>query len=161
MNIFMKKDIMRRYNREECGKLDEQQTMDKFKQALRDHEDGTPQLFMYSLLDFSFEYDEQNEYVTVKAPISDLMYNAIGYIHGGIITYIADTAMGHLCAAFGDYPSVSLELKTQFFRTAKTGELITKAYFLKKGKKVQFVECTIQDDQGRLLSKVTGTFHSI
>ncbi|WP_280768661.1 PaaI family thioesterase [Salipaludibacillus daqingensis] len=141
--------------------MDERKMMDRFKQALQDHEDGTPQLFMYSLLDFSFEYDEEKEMVVVKAPISEIMYNPVGYIHGGIITYMADTAMGHLCAAFGDQPSVSLELKTQFFRTTKTGELITKAYFIKKGKQVQFVECRIEDDQERLLSKVTGTFYTV
>lgn len=141
--------------------MDEQQMTKRFKQALQDHEDGTPQLFMYSLMDFSFEYDEEIEVVTLKAPISEVMYNPVGFIHGGIITYMADTVMGHLCAAFGGQPSVSLELKTQFFRTTKTGELIAKAYFIKKGKQVQFVECTIEDDKERLLSKVTGTFYTI
>jgi len=141
--------------------MDEQLMSERFKQALRDHEDGTPQLFMYSLLDFSFEYGEEKEMVTVKAPISEIMYNPVGYIHGGIITYMADTAMGHLCAAFGDQPSVSLELKTQFFRTTKTGQLIAKAYYIKKGKQVQFVECTVEDDKERLLSKVTGTFYTV
>ncbi|WP_416149167.1 PaaI family thioesterase [Salipaludibacillus sp. HK11] len=141
--------------------MDEQKMTQRFNQALKDHKDGTPQLFLYSLMDFSFDYNEEEEVVTLTAPVSEVMYNPVGFIHGGIITYMADTAMGHLCAAFEDQPSVSLELKTQFFRTAKAGELKARAYFLKKGKRVQFVECTIEDDQERLLSKVTGTFYTV
>jgi uncharacterized protein (TIGR00369 family) len=141
--------------------MDKQKMREQFEQALNDHEDGTPQLFLYSMLDFSFEYNEENEEVKITAPISEIMYNPVGYIHGGIITYMADTAMGHLCSAFQDRPSVSLELKTQFFRSAKTGKLEAKAYFIKKGKQVQFAECVIHNEEGRLLSKVTGTFYTI
>ncbi|PYZ94098.1 thioesterase [Salipaludibacillus keqinensis] len=141
--------------------MDEQKLTKRFEQALKDHKDGTPQLFLYSLMDFSFDYLEEEEIVELSAPISEVMYNPVGFIHGGIITYMADTAMGHLCAAFGERPSVSLELKTQFIKTAKTGELKAKAYFIKKGKQVQFVECMIHDEQNQLLSKVTGTFYTI
>lgn len=141
--------------------LDKKKLQQKFDQAVEDHNDGSGNLFLYSLLDFSFDYDEEKEQVKIHTPISELMYNPVKFIHGGIISYIADTAMGHLCAAFSEGPSVSLELKTQFFRTAKTGELTAVAYFLKKGSQVQFAECTIHDDKGRLLSKVTGTFYSI
>ncbi|MGJ9383585.1 PaaI family thioesterase [Salipaludibacillus sp. CF4.18] len=141
--------------------MDELKTQEKANQAIKDHNDASGNLFLYSLFDFSFDYDEKKEQLSLHTPISELMYNPVKFIHGGIISYIADTAMGHLCAAFTDRPSVSLELKTQFFRTATSGSLTALAYFLKKGSNVQFVECTIHDDKDRLLSKVTGTFYSI
>jgi uncharacterized protein (TIGR00369 family) len=141
--------------------MDKTKLREQFEHALNTHEQGTGQLFLYSLLNFDFEYDEEQKVVRIQAPISEMMYNPMGYIHGGIISYIADTAMGHLCAAFADRPGVSLELKTQFLRTAKTGSLHAEASFLKAGNQIQFVECTIKDDQHRLLAKVTGTFYSI
>lgn len=140
--------------------MDNKLMTERFEQALKDHADGTPQLFLYSLMDFSFDYNEAEKVVTLEVPVTEMMFNPVGYIHGGIITYMADTAMGHLCAAFNEKPSVSLELKTQFFRTAKKGSLAARAYFIKQGKRIQFVECTIHDDESRLLSKVTGTFYS-
>ncbi|OIJ12911.1 thioesterase [Anaerobacillus arseniciselenatis] len=141
--------------------MDKEKLRKQFEHALETHQEGTGELFMYSLLNFDFEYDEENEVVRIEAPISELMFNPIGFIHGGMITYIADTAMGHLCAAFAERPGVSLELKTQFFRTAKSGKIFAEASFLKKGRKAQFVECLLKDDQERLLAKATATFLSI
>ncbi|PTL38959.1 PaaI family thioesterase [Alkalicoccus saliphilus] len=138
-----------------------EQWEEKAVEALKAHKDGTPEVFLYSLFDFSFEYDEEKEEVRLEAPVSELMYNPVGFIHGGIITYMADTAMGHLCAAFNEKPSVSLELKTQFLRTEKSGSLHAAAYFLKKGRGVQYVECTIHNDENVLLSKISGTFYTL
>ncbi|WP_147803143.1 PaaI family thioesterase [Alkalicoccus halolimnae] len=134
---------------------------EKVERAVETHHDGSPDVFLYSLFDFSFDYDVEAEEVRLQAPVSELMYNPVGFIHGGVITYIADTCMGHLCAAFNERPSVSLELKTQFLRTAKSGSLHARAYFLKKGKGVQYVECTIENDKGELLSKISGTFYTL
>ncbi|QOY35018.1 PaaI family thioesterase [Anaerobacillus isosaccharinicus] len=141
--------------------MDKEKLREQFEHALNTHQEGTGQLFLYSLLNFTFDYDEEHEVVRIEAPISEMMYNPIGYIHGGIITYMADTAMGHLCAAFAYRPGVSLELKTQFLRAAKTGTLKAEAFFVKKGKQVQFVECDIKDDKDQLLAKTTATFYSL
>lgn len=141
--------------------MDEQKLRDKFEEAIKVHNDGTGQLFLYSLLDFDIQYDEQKETVSITVPVSEIMFNPIGFIHGGLITYIADTAMGHLCAAFADSPCVSLELKTQFLNTAREGQVHAKASFLKKGRSVQFAECVLEDNKGKMLAKVSGTFYSI
>ncbi|MBU9712662.1 PaaI family thioesterase [Evansella tamaricis] len=141
--------------------MNEKEIREKFEQALKVKDDGTGQLFMYSLLDFDIQYDEKVERVYISVPVTEIMFNPIGFLHGGILTYIADTAMGHLCAAFAESPSVSLELKTQFFRTTRKGTIHATAYFTKKGKNVQFVECVLKDNEDRDLGKVTGTFYSL
>ncbi|WP_417891412.1 PaaI family thioesterase [Bacillus alkalicola] len=141
--------------------LDEKMIRDNFERALSKHEEGTGQLFMYSLLDLDITYDEEGEKVNISAPVSDIMFNPIGFLHGGILMYIADTAMGHLCAAFSERPGVTLEVKTQFFRTTRKGTIHATAYFVKKGKSIQFVECLLVDDRGRDLGKVTATFYSL
>lgn len=141
--------------------MDKEKLQQQFQNALETIEEGTGQIFLYSLLNFQFEYDEQNQVVRIEAPITEIMFNPIGLIHGGIITYIADTAMGHLCAAFAENPGVTLELKTQFFRSAKAGTIKAEASFVKKGNKVQFIECVIEDDNKRLLAKATATMFAI
>ncbi|SDO29838.1 PaaI family thioesterase [Alkalicoccus daliensis] len=141
--------------------MNSEELVKKAERAAEVHNDGSPNVFLYSLFDFSFDYLEETEEVILKVPVSDLMYNPVGFIHGGVVGYIADTAMGHLCAAFNERPSVSLELKTQFLNTAKSGTLEAKAYFLKKGKNVQYVECTIHSEDKKLLSKISGTFYTL
>lgn len=142
-------------------KMDRQEWMERAGKAVDAHEEGTPQLFLYELMGFSFTYDEDKEVVRIKAPVSDIMFNPVGFIHGGILHYLADTAMGHLCAAFLQAPAVSLELKTQYFATVKEGHLHAEARFKKKGKTVQFIVCDIKDDDGRVLSETTGTFYKV
>ncbi|SDY45503.1 uncharacterized domain 1-containing protein [Evansella caseinilytica] len=141
--------------------MDENKFRKSFEKALKIHQDGTGQLFLYSLLDFQIDYDEEEEKVFIRVPVTEIMFNPVGFLHGGMLTYIADTAMGHLCAAFAERPGVSLELKTQFFRTTRKGEITAMAYFLKKGKQIQFVECVLVDDRERELGKVTATFYSL
>ena len=141
--------------------MEENKLRELFEQGLQDLDDGSGKLFLYSLLDLDIQYDEDNEKVHISAPITNIMFNQMGIIHGGIITYIADTAMGHLVAAFAENPAVSLELKTQFFRTTNEGSFHAHASFLKKGRNVHFVECDLKDDRDRLLGKVTATFYSV
>ncbi|PRO64975.1 PaaI family thioesterase [Alkalicoccus urumqiensis] len=141
--------------------MEDKQLIRKVEEAARAHKDGSPDVFLYSLFDFAFDYDAENEEVRMQIPINELMYNPVGFIHGGVMLYIADTAMGHLCAAFNEAPSVSLELNSQFLRTAKKGTLHARASFLKKGRSVQYAECDIKDEEGKLLTKITGTFYTL
>lgn len=140
--------------------MDEKKLRESFEQALKVKEEESGRLFLDALMDFDFEYDEEDEKVMIRVPVTKIMHNPVGFLHGGVMTYIADTAMGHLCAVFGQ-PSVSLELKTQFFKTVKDGVIKATAYFNKKGRTVHFVECTLEDEQNHLIGKVTATFYTI
>ena len=140
--------------------VDEKKLRDSFEQALKVKEAGSGRLFFDELMDFEFHYDEEEEKVVIHVPVTKIMHNPVGFLHGGVMTYIADTAMGHLCAVFSK-PSVSLELKTQFFKTVKEGTIKATAYFVKKGRTVQFIECTLEDEKDQLIAKVTATFYTI
>ncbi|MCD8511179.1 MAG: PaaI family thioesterase [Bacillus sp. (in: Bacteria)] len=141
--------------------MEEKQLRERFEAALAVRDSGTGRLFMDEIMDMDIDYNEEEETVTVTVPVTDILFNPIGFIHGGIMTYIADTAMGHLCAAFADNPSVSLELKTQFFNTTREGNVVATAHFLKKGKNIQFAECDLKTEKGKPLGKVTATFYSL
>lgn len=141
--------------------MDREAWLKRADKAITAHEEGTPQLFLYELLGFEFTYDEEAETVSITAPVTEITFNPVGFIHGGILHYLADTAMGHLCAAFLQAPAVSLELKTQYFSSAKDGHMHAVASFKKQGKTIQFITCSVSDDQGRLLSETTGTFYRL
>ncbi|TMW74024.1 PaaI family thioesterase [Alteribacter natronophilus] len=141
--------------------MDPKQLSEKAIQAAENHQTGTDSTFLYSFLDFSFEYLTEEEKVRITCPVSEVMFNPIGFLHGGIVMYIADTAMAHLCASVIGSPSVSLEVKTQFFRTAREGTIEAEAYFTKRGGTIQFAECMLRDEKGSELAKVSGTFYTM
>lgn len=138
----------------------EKMARESVERAIQAKKENDHHLFLETFMDFKYEHDEEEEKVIVYAPVTELMYNPIGVLHGGITTFIADTAMGRLCAIFGK-PSVTLELKTQFFKAVKEGTIKATAYFVRKGKTVQFVECTLEDEKGNLIGKVSATFYTI
>ncbi|PYZ98861.1 thioesterase [Alteribacter lacisalsi] len=141
--------------------MDPNHLSEKAIQAAKNHQVGTDATFLYSFLDFSFNYMKDEEKVKITCPVTEVMFNPIGFLHGGIVMYIADTAMAHLCASVIGSPSVSLEVKTQFFRTAREGKIEAEAYFTKRGGTIQFAECMLRDEEGRELAKVSGTFYTM
>lgn len=131
-----------------------------FEKAIKAHESNSGRGFFDTLMEFQFEYDEEKERVTLHVPVKKIMHNPIGVLHGGIIMYIADSVMGHLCAVFGQ-PSVSLELNTQFLKATRSGTVKAEAYFLRRGNKIQFTECVLYNDEGQMIAKVTGSYYII
>lgn len=115
--------------------------------------------FLSKLFQYEFSYDDEARTCTITCPVSDFMYNASGIVHGGVLTHLADTSMGHLNFHFKNAPYVSLELKTSFFQAVKSGRLIATARYVREGYKVSFIESEVKNEQGQLLCKTTGTFY--
>jgi len=118
-------------------------------------------VFMFRLLQFSFSYDDQRRQCRIECPVSPIMYNPLGMVHGGIYTYIADTAIGHLNFRFQTAPYVTLELKTSFLKSTTSGKLIAVARYVREGRRVLFAEATVENEAGELLSVTTGTFYRL
>ncbi|MBU8906104.1 PaaI family thioesterase [Desertibacillus haloalkaliphilus] len=139
--------------------MTEKDLIQKTKAAL-DHKRLEPEnLFLFHLLDFNFIYGENEQTCTVECPVTEPMLNPIGTVHGGIYTYIADTAMGHLNFKFKDAPYVALELKTSYFKTVSDGKIFATARYSKNGYKVAFLECVITNEQNETLCVTSGTFY--
>lgn len=139
--------------------MDKQEFMARVEQAYDKFEMKPESIFMFKLLDFKFDYDEEARTCTITCPVSDIMYNPAGIVHGGIFTFIADTAMGHLNFRLKEVPYVSLELKTSFFKATTTGTLIATARYVKEGYKVSFMEAEVKNEEGELLCRTSGTFY--
>ncbi len=85
--------------------------------------------------------------------------NPMGTVQGGILCVLADAAMG---TAYGSElrageSLTTLELKINFLRPVRRGKLTAVGEVIKRGQTVGLVECTITDDQGRLVARASCT----
>ncbi|WP_197046729.1 PaaI family thioesterase [Oceanobacillus salinisoli] len=142
-----------------CVQVDKQEFMNLVERAY-DAKDLKPEsIFMFNLLQFDFTYNDEEKTCTITCPITDIMLNPSGIVHGGIYTFIADTAMGHLNFHLKDAPYVTLEMKTSYFKAVSAGKIIATSRYIKEGYKVSFMECDVRNEEGDVLCKTTGTFY--
>lgn len=116
---------------------------------------------LFDLLDLQFTFDDEERTCQIECQITDMMLNPLGTVHGGMYTYIADSAMGHLAIHNKQNPYVSLELKTSFLKTAHQGKLIATARYVKDGYKILFMECVVENEEGETMSVSSGTFYRV
>ncbi len=100
-----------------------------------------------------------NTNIKVTMPIQPLFLNTIGVVHGGIISTLADIAMGNTTKTTGNKQSVvTVDIKTSFLKGA-TGEfLVADAHLIKKGRTLNHVDCYIYDENNVLVAKSSGIF---
>lgn len=84
-------------------------------------------------------------------------HNPMGLVHGGVLSLLADAAMG---IAFGRTLAnpkafATIELKMNFIRPFKRGKLRATACMVERGLRLGFVECRITSVRGKLIA--TGT----
>jgi len=85
--------------------------------------------------------------------------NPMGTLHGGVLCDIADAAMG-LAFASTLAPGESfttVELKINFFRPVWQAQLKAEGTVVRQGRTIGYVECTITDEENRLIAKASST----
>jgi uncharacterized protein (TIGR00369 family) len=85
--------------------------------------------------------------------------NPMGTLHGGILSTLADTAMGMAYAATlgPDETFTTLELKINFLRPVWSGRLRAEGRVVQAGRTVGLTECDVVDDKGRLVARASST----
>jgi len=139
--------------------MDKQTFLDHVKTSWLQAEISPEKVFLFNLFNFTFSYDDENKICRIECPVTETMFNPLGTVHGGILTYLADTAIGHLNFRYKDGPYVSLELKTSYLKATTGGKLIATARYVKDGYKVVFSECVIENEKGEVVSTTSGTFY--
>ena len=83
----------------------------------------------------------------------------MGTIHGGILCDIGDAAMGlaHATLLQEGESFTTLELKMNFLRPLWNSTITAVGEVVKAGATVSLVECTITDDQGRMIARASST----
>jgi uncharacterized protein (TIGR00369 family) len=83
----------------------------------------------------------------------------MGTVHGGIITDIADAAMGMAYASMlGEGESfATVELKVNFLKPVRRGKLRAEGRVVSGGRTLGLVECDVADETGRLVARASST----
>ncbi|MBD3353690.1 MAG: hotdog fold thioesterase [Candidatus Lokiarchaeota archaeon] len=95
-----------------------------------------------------FELDVKNEFL-----------NSINTMQGGVISIMADAAMG---IAFGsvldtDTKFSTIEFKINFFRPVTHGHLVAVGEVKYRGKKIGYTACEILNSENKLIANAVGT----
>ena len=78
-----------------------------------------------------------------------------GYLHAASIIALADTAAGYGCVAHlpeGAKGFTTIELKTNFVRSAKEGTITCEARLVHGGRTTQIWDATVSDAEGRTMA---------
>ena len=83
----------------------------------------------------------------------------LGTVQGGILSVLADAAMGGAYASLldDDESFATLELKMNYLKPVWSGRITAVAEVLKRGRTIGLVECRLTDDGGSLVAHATST----
>ena len=85
--------------------------------------------------------------------------NLYSMAHGGVLTTMADTAMGAKCLALNKrVVTISLTIEFMHAVMTDTPRVMTDAQVLHDGRKTMVCECRLVDDKGKLYAKANATF---
>jgi uncharacterized protein (TIGR00369 family) len=89
------------------------------------------------------------------------MANHAGFVHGGMISALADSAMGRSLRTLkpGVVRAMSFDLKLSFIAAAKVGETLrATGRVIHAGRRTVVAECMVEGPGGRLVATASGTF---
>jgi uncharacterized protein (TIGR00369 family) len=98
---------------------------------------------------------------TVEMTTTEDMGNHSGFVHGGMISTLADSAMGRSVRTVkpGVARAMSFDLKVSFINAAKIGETLrATGSVVHAGRRTMVAGCRIEGRDGRLIATATGTF---
>jgi len=97
----------------------------------------------------------------VEMTTTDDMANHSGFVHGGMISTLADSAMGRSLRTLspGVVRAMSFDLKLNFINAAKVGEnLRATGHVIHAGRRTVVAECRVEGGDGRLVATASATF---
>jgi uncharacterized protein (TIGR00369 family) len=98
---------------------------------------------------------------TVEMTPTEDMANHSGFVHGGMISALADTAMGRSLRTLkpGVTRAMSFDLKLNFINAARIGEsLRATGHVVHAGRRTVVTECRIEGKDGKLVATASATF---
>ena len=99
--------------------------------------------------------------VQLELTVEERHTNFYNVCHGGVLTTIADTAMGIICNQQGK-SVLTMNLSIDFMHAVKmNNRIIAVPRILHNGRQTMVCECDIVDAEGKLYSKVHATFFVI
>ena len=97
----------------------------------------------------------------VEMTATEDMANHSGFVHGGMISTLADSAMGRSLRTLkpGVTRAMSFDLKLNFIAAAKIGETLrATGKVIHAGRRTAVAECRVEGAEGRLIATASATF---
>jgi uncharacterized protein (TIGR00369 family) len=98
---------------------------------------------------------------TVEMTTTEDMANHSGFVHGGMISTLADSAMGRSLRTLkpGVTRAMSFDLKVNFISAAKIGETLrATGSVIHAGRRTAVTECRVEGADQRLVATASATF---
>jgi uncharacterized protein (TIGR00369 family) len=98
--------------------------------------------------------------VQLHLPLSEKLCQQYGFVHGGVISYMADNALTFAAGTVFQAPVVTAEYKINYLRPAKGERLIARATAVHKGKTQAVCQCeifSVEDGEEKLCALAQGT----
>ena len=143
--------------------IDQQQVLDHIDNVLQDCEQVFEKFFLAKFIGLSFEYfpenvnDAEKDLLKITFHVNEMLMNPQGSLHGGVIATVMDISMGHLVNKTSGM-GTTIEMKIQYLRPVRQGQVICKGRFIKKGRTVSFMESRLLDESGKLAAIATATW---
>jgi uncharacterized protein (TIGR00369 family) len=102
--------------------------------------------------------------LTLRLPIRDELRQQHGYVHGGVISYLADNALTFAGALALGPRVVTMEYKINYLRPAVNGTLIARAEVIYAGRGHAACQCSVSVIDGnkeKLLAIAQGTINRV
>jgi uncharacterized protein (TIGR00369 family) len=136
--------------------MDESAARLAFDNAIRTHQPGFETFFLAKLFGLRISYP--GDFCQVEFDVTDFMFNPQGSLHGGILAFALDVSAGHFIHHTTGLAGVTLEMKTQYLRPARAGRLRCAGRFLKRGRRISYMESRASDQDGKLIAVATSTW---
>ena len=110
--------------------------------------------YLPGLIGIEFDVSEPG-LVRARLPLRKALFAPNGYVHAGAIVTLADTACGYGCVLSlpeGATGFTTIELKTNFLRSAKEGTIACEARLVHGGRTTQLWDATVSDPEGRTMA---------
>jgi uncharacterized protein (TIGR00369 family) len=111
--------------------------------------------FLSRLLGFSVSYGDDSCLVTFEA--EPPLFNPQGTLHGGVLATAMDISMGHLLHRSAG-AGATLEMKVQYLGPVTGGRVACEGTFLRRGRKVSFLQSHARRADGGLVAHATATW---
>ncbi|MBN8939815.1 MAG: PaaI family thioesterase [Rhizobiales bacterium] len=111
--------------------------------------------FLSRLLGFEISHAEDRCSVVFEAV--ETLFNPQGTLHGGVLATAMDIAMGHLLHRV-DGAGATLEMKLQYLAPVTGGGVRCEASFLRRGRKISFLQCLAMAGDGTAVAYATATW---
>lgn len=104
--------------------------------------------------------DIERGHARLHAVVDARLHNPVGVLHGGVLSGLADTAMGAcMISTLAEGEScTNIDITCRFLRPTTATTLHAEARVVKEGRTTNYLECRVTDEEDRLVAVASSTF---